>query len=334
LREIPEALGVAKDMEKLAPEGWLINFINPTSVLGIALMRHAKISSFALCDGNHEPYARLHYLKEAGILPEDAKEVPPEVERQLDLAVGGVNHCTWLVRLNYKGKDYLPAFREKLAARAREEKPHHKAKPRLNFNYALELMDLYGVFPTAVSHTKEYVPFYQGYGVAKAKPEPIIAFDAENRAEEMAEDWKTNEAYASGKTAIDGFFEKGHADHAADIIESMWGSLRKPFYINSANRGAVTNMPDDAFLELRCDVDIHGPRPQPFGLMPRGVLALQQQVLDTHELTVEAAVSHDKRILLRALATDPIINNLSDAKNIMSDLLDAEKDVLPAAWYK
>ena len=30
----------------------------------------------------------------------------------------------------------------------------------------------------------------------------------------------------------------------------MMGNLNKPFYINTTNRGAVTNMADDAFLEL------------------------------------------------------------------------------------
>ena len=67
--------------------------------------------------------------------------------------------------------------------------------------------------------------------------------------------------------------------------------------------------------------------------MPRGLLGLTQQVLDTHELTAEAAVSHDRRKLLLALATDPIVNNLGDAKNIMNELLEAERDHLPPEWF-
>ena len=114
----------------------------------------------------------------------------------------------------------------------------------------------------------------------------------------------------------------------------MWGGLGKKFYINSANRGAVANLPDDAFLELRCELDMQGPRPLPAGEMPRGLLGLTHQVLDTHELTVEAAVSCDRKLLLRALATDPIVNNLGDARNIMNELLEAERDHLPAGWSR
>ncbi|MBM4045977.1 MAG: glycoside hydrolase family 4, partial [Planctomycetes bacterium] len=127
---------------------------------------------------------------------------------------------------------------------------------------------------------------------------------------------------------------KVHNDHASDIIEGMWGNLGKQFYINSPNRGAVTNLPDDAFLELRSDIDMRGPRPQPFGAFPRGLLALQHQVLDTHELTAEAAVTGDRAILRRAMLTDPICNNIGDADACIADLLKAEREALPAHWFR
>lgn len=338
LRELPEILRIADDVRRLAPGAWLINFINPTSVMGIALMRHASdVKSFALCDGNHMPYVRAMFLRQIGILPEGENTVPAEMDAKFDLRIAGVNHCTWVLRCFYDGKDCMPVLRDFVAREAKREyesRPSSKAKPRLNMNYALELMDLYGAFPTAVSHTKEYVPFYQGYGVTPCSPEPIVCFDGYNRAEEMAEAWAETAKIADGTTPIGTFLESGRGDHATDIIESMWGNLGKRFYINAANRGAVGNLPDDAFLELLSDLDMKGPRPLPVGDMPRGLLGLTQQVLDTHELTAEAAVSGDRAILLRALATDPIINNLSDARHIMTELLEAEKDHLDPRWFR
>ena len=336
MREIPHVLAMAKDAERLCPQAWIINFVNPTSVLGIALKRYVPhLRTFALCDGHHEPYNTLNWCKRLDILPPEATVVPPEVHNKLELKIGGVNHCTWLVRFRYDGVDMMPKLRRKLAEWVREEgrNPAEKAKPRFNHAYEMQLFDLYGAFPTAASHTKEYVPFFQGYGVKPNQPEPIRLFDAENRAEEMAAAWKDTEAYAAGKLSVQQFLKDTHSDHATDIIESMWGGLGKPFYINSFNRGAITNMPDDAFVELRSDVDMHGPRPQPFGPMPRGLLALQMQVLDTHELTAEAAVTGDRAILRRAMLTDPICNNIADADACIKDLLEAEKDALPRYWY-
>ncbi len=337
LREIPHALAVAKDAQRLCPEAWVINFINPTAVLGIALMRYApQMRSFALCDGLHEPYHTLRLCKCVGLLPENATSVSAEMMSKLEMKVGGVNHVTWLTSFKFEGKDLMPRVRRWLVSEMNKEAktPCPFAKGRHNWDYALQLFDLYGAYPMVISHTKEYVPFWQGYGVLPNKPEPVKLFEADQRAQFMADAWKVTEEYASGKRTVKEFIKKIHNDHATDIIESMWGGLNKPFFINTANRGAVTNMAPDAFLELRSDVDMRGPRPQPFGPLPRGILGLTQLVLDTHELTAEAAVTGDRTILRRAMLTDPIVNNIADADACIAELLETEKDALPSYWYR
>ena len=345
LREIPKLMEMAKDAEELAPDAWMINFVNPSTVLGIALMRYSKIRSFAICDGHHEPHVRLRNLKRLGIVTEDAESIPPEIEQKLDMRIIGVNHFNWCTKLSYAGVDYLPELRKLLEKSAAEEMEtmreskdsglgaNTSSKAKFNASYQVLLWDVFGANPDTVSHTKEYLPFFQGYGVAPNEPEPIDLFDAEERAKLMADRWAETTAYANGEKPIADFLETGRPDHATDIVESMWGDLGKSFYINTANRGAVSNMADDAFLELRCDIDMQGPRPQPVGEMPRGLLGYQQLVLDTHELTAQAAVECDRDLLFRALCTDPIVNNIGDAKNIMNELLEAERDALDPRWF-
>ncbi|MFO5197557.1 hypothetical protein RCL06_24495, partial [Salmonella enterica subsp. enterica serovar Typhimurium] len=85
--------------------------------------------------------------------------------------------------------------------------------------------------------------------------------------------------------------------------------------------GAVTNMSDDAFLELLCDVDMNGPKPRPVGEMPRGIRGMQENILDTHELTAEAIIKCDHTLLRRAMMTDPLVTNMSDADAILRELL-------------
>lgn len=114
----------------------------------------------------------------------------------------------------------------------------------------------------------------------------------------------------------------------------MWGGLRRPFYLNVPNCGGVANMADDDYLENLCDLDMSDPRPFPVGDMPRGLLGLQKQILDTHELTAEAAVTCSRDTLLQAMLTDPIVNNIEDGVNIMNELLEAEKGYLPSGWQK
>jgi alpha-galactosidase len=122
-------------------------------------------------------------------------------------------------------------------------------------------------------------------------------------------------------------------DHATDIVENIVGGLGKPFYINTFNQGAVTNMADDAFLELCCDVDLDGPKPRPVGEMPRGIRGMQELVLDTHELTAAAAATCDRTLLRRAMLTDPLVSSMADADGIIDELLADERDALPPCWF-
>ena len=345
-REIPKALAMARDIEELAPNAWIINFVNPTTVLGIALMRYApNVRSFAICDGLHLPGYELNVLKAVGLLPEDATCIPPDIQRDLDMRATGVNHFTWMWKLACGGKDYMPAWGEHLARLAEEERKkfdsslaggiddnaHSKAK--YNQVYAKRIFDLFGAYPNRIAHTKEYVPWFQGRGVAPVDPEPLSIFNADERTKSMQGRYNDSAAYADGSKPIREFIDTGRPDHATDIIESMWGRLDKPFYINTCNRGAVTNMADDAYLEMRCDVDMNGPRPQPVGPMPVGLLGLTQQVLDTHELTARAAAEFDREALLQAMVIDPIVNSIEDAEAIIEETFAREQDGLDPRWY-
>jgi alpha-galactosidase len=60
---------------------------------------------------------------------------------------------------------------------------------------------------------------------------------------------------------------------------------------------------------------------------------LQEVVLDTHELTAEAVATCDPALLRRALLTDPLVNSIADADALIKELLEAEREALPACWF-
>lgn len=346
LREVPHLLNIAKDVAELCPAAWVINFVNPSTVLGIALAKHApNVKSMALCDGPHEPHCTLRLVKHVGLLPGDATVVPPRMLARLDLALTGVNHFSWVVRLRYDGQDFMPVLRDRLAKRAEKERrdlaiqassidvhQNADAKARFNADYGLQLMDLFGAYPDCMAHTKEYVPFWQGLGKNPNDPEPLTVFDAVDRQKKMDERWAETCAFANGSKPIAEFIAKGVGDHATDIIESMWGGLGRTFRVSTPNRGAVTNMPADAFLELASHLDMGGIQPLHVGEIPSGVRGLCQRILDCHEATADAAATCDRGLLQRACALDPIMPNLVDNRLLIDELLDLEREALPAAW--
>ncbi|MFW6157834.1 MAG: glycoside hydrolase family 4 [Planctomycetota bacterium] len=334
LRELPVVLRVAEDIRELCPGAWVINYINPTAVHGIGLMREAPdLKSFALCDGHHMPGHKKKWLRRTGIAASD-DEITDEMMDKLDMRIAGVNHFTWILSARYDGDDLMPRIREHMEDAAAGEADEGHSKARFNNSYGLELWDLFGACPDSMGHTKEYVPYWQGHTVADDRLPPLSIFDAERRQERHDAMWAEVDDYLAGRLEPGKFMDDFGPDHATDIIESMWGGLGKPFFINGPNRGAVPNMDDDAFFELLCDVDLDGFRPLPVGEFPRGLRALQQQVLDTHELTARAAARCDRGLLRRAMATDPIVNSIADGDRIIDELLEAERDALPDEWYE
>ncbi|MAS34788.1 MAG: glycoside hydrolase family 4 [Anaerolineaceae bacterium] len=334
MRELPVIMDCVRDIQTMCPDAWVINYINPSTVNGMALTRYApQVKSFALCDSLHMPHVKRRYAARAGIASDSFTGAPDEA---FDMRIAGVNHFTWMLKAEYNGEDVMPKIAESIRQDAVKETDggDKGAKALLNNTIGYKLYDIFGYVPVCVAHTKEYVTFWQGKGTIPDKDIPPLAiWETEDRYERHAAMWKQVDGFVTGETPISEYMSTFGPDHATDIIENMVGNLGKPFYVNSPNRGAVTNMSDDAFLELLCDVDMNGPVPRPVGEMPRGIRGMQEVVLDTHELTAEAIVKCDYTLLRRAMMTDPLVTSIADADAILKELLAAENDVLPAAWY-
>ena len=148
--------------------------------------------------------------------------------------------------------------------------------------------------------------------------------------------WKDVDAYLEGTQSIEDFLKDTKPDHATDVINTMIVEDGRTYFINRANSHCVENdgrpvgnLPEDAFLELECQVDARGPRPFAVGDFPLGLHSLQTLILDIHELTVEAIVKRDRDLLVRALAMDPLVNSIATAKAVIDDLFAAEREALP-----
>jgi len=335
MREFPVILECAHDIERLCPNAWVINYVNPTTVLGLGLRRFApQVKSFALCDGLHMPHVKRRYALKAGLISSES-EYTDEIDLRFNLRIAGVNHFNWVLKAEVDGQDVVPRIAEAIRLDSEQENnADHGAKARFNATIGYVLYQGYGYIPTSVAHTKEYVRFWQGLGKSKESLPPLSIWETEDRYKRHEAMWQQVDDFVSGKIPISEYMASFGPDHATDIIENMVGGLGKPFYINTFNEGAVTNMSDDAFLELLCDIDMDGPRPRPVGEMPTGLHGLQQQVLDTHELTAEAVATCDRSLLRRAMLTDPLTSSIADADAIVKELLEAERDVLPACWFE
>jgi len=335
MRELPVIMDCAKDIERLCPDAWVINYINPSTVNGMALTRYApQIKSFALCDSLHMPHIKNRYARRAGIIG-DSETLTTEQNERFDMRIAGVNHFTWMLKAEYDGENVMPAIAQEIRKIAATEDTggDRGAKALYNNRIAYKLYEIFGYIPVCVAHTKEYVRYWQGKGKLAEDIPPLSIWETEDRYDRHAAMWEQVDSFIDGDIPISTYKDVMGPDHATDIIENMVGGLNKPFYVNLPNNGAISNMNDDAFLELLCDIDMNGPKPRPVGEMPRGIRGMQEVILDTHELTAEAVVKGDYALLRRAMMSDPLVTSIADADAILTELLELERDMIPDAWY-
>lgn len=327
LREFPAILEIAHKMEELCPDAWLINYVNPAATMGIGLVRHSKIKSFALCDTHHMPRKKESYLK---LIGEDLSQMDA-----FDMRIAGVNHFTWMLKAELGGRDILPEIREAFRRDAVGEKDEGYAKGRFNNYITAHLADVFGAVPTCTGHTKEYFPYYQGRAAIQEAVPPLAVFDCDERDVRTQTMWREVEAYLSGEKPISEFHEKINADHATDVINTMITNDGRSYFINRVNADCIDggkpvgNLPENAYLELECEVDSRGPRPKAVGDFPLGLRSQQMLILDIHELTIEAIMQQDRNLLVRALSMDPIVQSVATAKVLIDEIYEREKEVLP-----
>jgi alpha-galactosidase len=336
LREFPVVHEVCKDVERLCPQAWVMNYINPTAAMGMGIRKYfPALKSFALCDGPHMPKFKMRYAVRAGVIP-DLEHYTPAVDKRFDMRVAGANHFTWMIRAEVDGRDVMGKIAEWLRTAAAGETAGGDtgAKALHNERIGYELYRIFGCVPTCVPHTKEYVRFWQGLGKAPESIPPLSIWETEDRYERHEEMWRQVDGFLDGTIPIDTYMTTFKPDHATDIVESIVGKLGKTFYLNTANCGAVTNMDDDDYLELACSVDERAITPHPVGEMPHQLRGLVTQVLDAHMTSVEAAMTCRRDVLLRAFLIDPMVSNIADAERIIDELLAAERDALPAKWFQ
>jgi alpha-galactosidase len=336
IREVPHQNEIMRDVEKLCPDAWVINWVNPTCAMGIAMMRNfPKIKSLAICDGPHNPRFDDTLIVNAGLV-KTAEEITDELRSKVKIRSGGINHFNWLLEMTYEGRDLTPLIKEglKKASQAEHVAASEDGKVARTNRISSQLADVIGYVPKCTWHTQEYLPYFQGHDVDKENALTIQKWNIEMRRKWMDDCRKDMQDIASGKRKTSDFLKNTSSDHASDIIESMWTGTLKKFYINVKNNGAITNLTDDAYVEVPCIVNMNAVMPLPFGPLPRPILGYVQRILDEHELAVEAAVTCSRKTLLQAFLASMVIVSIPDATNCMEEMLVSERKYLPAKWFR
>ena len=127
------------------------------------------------------------------------------------------------------------------------------------------------------------------------------------------------------------FPERTH-EYASYIIEAM--VTDKPYKIggNVLNSGLITNLPQNAVVEVPCLVDASGVTPTHIGDLPEICAALNRTNINVQLLTIEAARTLKKECIYQAAMMDPHLQSelsIDDIVALCDALIAAHKGWLP-----
>ena len=311
LRHVPEFIRLAREMEKYCPQAMLLNVTNPLTAITRSVNRYTSIKAVGFCHGVINHLGMLFPFFGA------------ESWEGVDFTVGGVDHCSWLLDVKYRGKDALEILKGKglIEAAKRGESIATYDDPfagRENQRCRFLLWDILGYMP-AISdeHCIEF--FGQIMGSEEKRKYYGVTYDR------IAERTKTVHRAKDEVAAV----LKGEIPplslHSGEILDKFIAALNggESFIdvLNYPNLGQIPNLPFGTVVETKCLVDSGGVHPVLCGNLPPVVESIVRPLAIREELYMEAAAENDIRKLKSALSCDPIVNDFRKIDEICSELM-------------
>lgn len=307
LRTIPVMLEIAKDIEELCPNAWLLNYTNPMAIVTGAVQQATKVKCIGLC---HSVQTCTKELLEGLNMPMD----------NVTWKIGGINHQSWLLEIYRNGVDIYPEIKKKAFARTDD----HKDKVRYEF------MKMFGYFITeSSSHGSEYVPYYHKRAYPKLKEKYHLPTDGyKNWANGKAQYWEeVNELIDNSKLT----HERSH-EYASYIMEAMETNIPYEIAGNVLNSGRlIPNLPDNACVEIPCMVNANGIQPIYFGKIPEQCAALNRTNINMQLLTIKAGLTGVREHIYQAAMLDPHTSaelSIDDIVKMCDEMIDFNRDYL------
>ena len=331
-RNIPQILAFCQDIREVAqPNALFLNYANPNAMNTWAANHYGGVNCVGLCHGVYGGHEQIASVIE--LLVNDGKSpASPDYRRvttkDVDIICAGINHQTWYIQVRYQGEDWTGRLLEGF-----ERHPIYSQTEKVR----IDILRRFGYYSTESNgHLSEYVPWY------RKRPEDIAKWidmsswiNGETggylRVCREGRDWFVTEApkMLAEEPTIYSYDKRSH-EHGSWIIEALETGRVYRGHFNVVNHGCISNLPDDAIVEVPGYVDRNGISIPRVGPLPLGPAAVCNASISVQRLAVEAAVHGDVRLLKQAMMMDPLVGAVCDPYEI-SQMTD-EMLVAQAKW--
>lgn len=321
LRTIPVLNALGHEMDDLAPDALLLNYVNPMAANCWAYDRGTGRPHVGLChsvQGTSEMLARWI-------------EVPYD---EVTYRSAGINHQAFFLDFKRGDEDLYPRI-----WKAIENPTIYGEEP-----VRIDIMKHFGYFVTESSgHASEYMPYFRKTP-AMIKDELVPKFKSPN---DHWFDWARTGGYLKHcierQAKFNNEYEAMIADgsvvpkertheYGASIMEAMETNQPTVIAGNVPNRGLIDNLPQGCCVEVPCLVNGNGIQPTKIGNVPPQLAALNRTNINVQELIVEASLTGSTEAVYHAVMLDPLTSavcTLDQIRSMVGEMLAAQKQWLP-----
>jgi len=327
-------LDLARDVEDICPNAWLIQAANPVFE-GVNLMtRETKAKVVGVCHGHYGYREVVKTLDLNG--------------REVDVRMIGFNHNIWLTRFTYNGEDAYPIFDKWIEKRSEEYWKSEKYLKSLPWEVeqmspaAIDMYNIFGLLPIGDT-VRSASPWWYHLNLETKQKwfGPTGGFDSEigwkmylNSLKEMLEGlnlWANNPTIPLTKVYPPTFSGEQHIP----FIEAIANNKETVLQLNVPNKGTIFGIPDDVIVEVPTLVDKSGIRAMQVGSLPRRIMVhnMIPRMLKMEQV-LQAFLEGDRKGLLLMTAEDHRTRSFEDAKSVIEAILGQYWNSEAAKYYK
>ncbi len=314
LRSVPVTLGIARAMEVHCPDALLVNVSNPLTALCRAVTRETSISTVGLCNELVGLTWAMSLLFDVGM-------------HEVDPVVGGVNHLPLVTALRIGGSDGFAMLRSvidqpvetlddpiwmeppagshwhKVSSGEKWTKGDVVANNRVKF----ELLRRFGVLPgVSDTHVAEFFPWFVTHASGFGADWGVHHYGIDGHRADKDEDQEELTSLLSAHEVP----PWSSGELVAPLLDAIVTGEERHLPVNIPNTGQVADLAHGPVLECIGVVNASGVTPRDRVEVGSVLGEILRRIVHSQEVTVEAALTGDRTLVLEAMLTDQMAGRL------------------------
>ncbi|MDV0431162.1 6-phospho-alpha-glucosidase [Lactiplantibacillus sp. DA1] len=319
LRSIPGVIELVDYMEKYSPNAWMLNYSNPAAIVAEATRRLRPNSRIInICD------------MPIGIMDRMAEIVGLKDRNELVFRYYGLNHFGWWTDVRDKqGNDLMPQLKKYVAKDGYWIGGKYDEGTEESWEQTFKkAADVYALDPTTLPNTYLKYYMYPSWVVDHSDPNWTRTDEVEAHRQKLVFG-ECARIVKNGTAKDTGFKPDDHSTYIVDLCTAIAYDTKQRMLAIIPNEGAISNIDPTAMVEVPVLFGANGPERLAMGKAATYQTGMITEQNSVEKLAVDALLEKSYTKLWQAFSLCKIVPDAGIAKDILDDMIVANKDYWP-----